>query len=84
MIVCNRFPSRLRNLSNRPSPRSEFLSLRNKMKNLLSTLISWNFAVWDIPGILQGDEYRNYQQTPTIWHWKRIAEDNETMETDKK
>ena len=39
---------------------------------------------WDIPGILQGDEYRNYQQTPTIWHWKRIAEEKAKKETDKK
>jgi hypothetical protein len=27
---------------------------------------------WDIPGLLQGDEFRNYQNTPTIWHWKRV------------
>ncbi len=29
---------------------------------------------WDIPGLLQGEEYRNYQQDPTVWHWKRIDE----------
>jgi hypothetical protein len=29
---------------------------------------------YDIPGLLQGREYRNYQQTPKIWHWKRIIE----------
>jgi hypothetical protein len=29
---------------------------------------------WDIPGILQGDEYRNYQKDPTVWHWKRVVE----------
>jgi hypothetical protein len=39
---------------------------------------------WDIPGMLQGDEYRNYQQTPTIWHWKRVTEEKEQKETDKK
>ena len=27
---------------------------------------------WDIPGVLQGDEYRNYQNDPTVWHWKRV------------
>jgi hypothetical protein len=30
---------------------------------------------WDIPGILQGDEYRNYQKDPTVWHWKRVVEE---------
>ncbi|MBI1313203.1 hypothetical protein GC176_18075 [bacterium] len=29
---------------------------------------------WDIPGLLQGGEYRNYQNEPTIWHWKRVRE----------
>ena len=27
---------------------------------------------WDVPGVLQGDEYRNYQNDPTVWHWKRV------------
>jgi RNA polymerase sigma factor (sigma-70 family) len=30
---------------------------------------------YDIPGLLQGDKYRNYQETPRIWHWKRIKEE---------
>lgn len=30
---------------------------------------------WDIPGILQGYKYRNYQKDPTVWHWKRVVED---------
>ncbi len=30
---------------------------------------------WDIPGLLQGGEYRNYQNNPTIWHWKRVRGD---------
>lgn len=32
---------------------------------------------WDIPGLLQGGLYRNYQDTPTIWHWKRVRETDE-------
>ncbi len=27
---------------------------------------------WDIPGLLRGKEFRNYQLTPTIWHWTRV------------
>ena len=30
---------------------------------------------YDIPGLLHGDDYRNYQETPTIWHWKRVKEE---------
>jgi hypothetical protein len=29
---------------------------------------------YDIPGLLQTDAFRNYQQTPRVWHWKRIKE----------
>lgn len=29
---------------------------------------------YDIPGVLQGDGHRNYQQTPRVWHWKRVKE----------
>lgn len=29
---------------------------------------------WDIPGLLRGGEFRNYQDKPTIWHWKRVKE----------
>lgn len=29
---------------------------------------------WDIPGLLQDDEYRNYQNEPTIWHWKHVKD----------
>lgn len=29
---------------------------------------------WDIPGLLHGDTYRNYQNSPTIWHWKRVKD----------
>jgi hypothetical protein len=29
---------------------------------------------YDIPGLLHGDMYRNYQESPTIWHWKRVKE----------
>ena len=27
---------------------------------------------YDIPGLLDGDKYRNYQQMPRLWHWKRV------------
>jgi len=37
---------------------------------------------YDIPGLLHGDTYRNYQESPTIWHWKRVKETKE--EKDKK
>jgi hypothetical protein len=30
---------------------------------------------YDIPGLLHGTNYRNYQATPTIWHWKRVKEE---------
>lgn len=30
---------------------------------------------YDVPGLLQGRDYRNYQETPTVWHWKRLAAD---------
>lgn len=30
---------------------------------------------WDIPGLLQNGEYRNYQDQPTIWHWKKVKDD---------
>jgi hypothetical protein len=29
---------------------------------------------YDIPGLLHGDNYRNYQRTPRVWHWKRVKE----------
>ena len=29
---------------------------------------------YDVPGLLTGDTFRNYQQTPKVWHWKRIKE----------
>jgi hypothetical protein len=29
---------------------------------------------YDIPGLLQGDDYRNYQETPRVWHWKRVKQ----------
>ena len=31
---------------------------------------------YDIPGLLHGDEYRNYQSKTRIWHWKRVIEDD--------
>lgn len=38
---------------------------------------------WDIPGILQGDEYQNYQKEPTVWHWKRVVEEKDAEGTTK-
>ena len=38
---------------------------------------------WDIPGVLQGDEYRNYLPGPTVWHWKRSEEEKATAEAAK-
>ncbi len=29
---------------------------------------------FDIPGLLHGDRYRNYQPSPKLWHWKRVVE----------
>ena len=29
---------------------------------------------YDIPGLLHGDDYRNYQSQTRIWHWKRVPE----------
>jgi hypothetical protein len=27
---------------------------------------------YDISGVLQGDAYRNYQESPHVWHWKKV------------
>ena len=35
---------------------------------------------FDIPGMLQDAEYRNYQETPKIWHWKRVAQEEAAAE----
>ena len=29
---------------------------------------------YDVSGLLQGDAYRNYQDTPVVWRWKRIED----------
>ena len=29
---------------------------------------------YDIPGLLHGEPYRNYQETPVVWRWKRVKE----------
>jgi len=31
-----------------------------------------NEYFYDVPGLLQGDTYRNYQETPTVWRWKKV------------
>jgi len=37
---------------------------------------------YDIPGMLQGREYRNYQETPKVWHWKRLAPEDVPVESE--
>jgi hypothetical protein len=27
---------------------------------------------YDIPGLLDGDDYRNYQQSPKFWRWRKV------------
>jgi hypothetical protein len=42
---------------------------------------------YDIPGLLHGDEYRNYQDQPKVWHWKRVVDEDAEpapAETDSK
>ena len=29
---------------------------------------------YDVPGLLQGDQYHNYQSQPKVWHWKRVVD----------
>jgi hypothetical protein len=29
---------------------------------------------YDIPGLLQGETYRNYQESPTVWRWSKVKE----------
>jgi hypothetical protein len=31
---------------------------------------------YDVPGLLHGETYRNYQEVPTVWRWKKVAEPN--------
>lgn len=31
---------------------------------------------YDVPGLLSGEQFDNYQVLPKVWHWKRIASDN--------
>jgi len=35
---------------------------------------------YDIPGLLHGDTYRNYQPSASLWHWKRVKETTEEKE----
>ena len=40
---------------------------------------------FDIPGLLHGDQYRNYQSKPKVWHWKRVADkDSDAAPTQSK
>ena len=39
---------------------------------------------YDVPGLLQGDTYRNYQESPSVWRWKKVkAEAAPTVEKPK-
>ncbi len=52
-----------------------FYAVGGKPKDGLSFIYkvdSDNF--YDVPGLLHGQDYRNYQANPTIWHWKRVKE----------
>jgi len=31
---------------------------------------------YDIPGLLHGDEYQNYQTQPGFWHWQRLPDND--------
>lgn len=31
-------------------------------------------SFYDVSGLLQGETYRNYQESPTVWHWKKVKE----------
>jgi len=31
---------------------------------------------YDVPGLLHGDEYRNYQSQTRVWHWKRVPDND--------
>ena len=33
---------------------------------------------YDVTGLLQGETYRNYQESPRVWHWKKVKEGAET------
>lgn len=35
---------------------------------------------YDIPGLLNGEQFRNYQSTPKVWHWKRIQPPEANLE----
>jgi hypothetical protein len=37
---------------------------------------------YDIPGMLHGDQYRNYLRKPKVWQWKRIAENDTTKSSE--
>lgn len=41
-------------------------------------------SFYDIPGLLQGDNYRNYQEPPTVWHWTKVKEGNAPEQTPAK
>jgi len=31
-------------------------------------------SFYDVSGLLQGETYRNYQESPSVWHWKKVKE----------
>ena len=40
-------------------------------------------SFWDVPGLLHGTKYRNYQRNPTVWHWKRVKTQEDDVEARK-
>lgn len=40
--------------------------------------------LWEISGMLQGDEYRNKQKDPAILHWRRVVEGKDEEDAAKK
>lgn len=38
---------------------------------------------YDIPGMLHGDQFRNYSRQPKVWQWKRIAENDTVTPTER-
>ena len=39
---------------------------------------------YDIPGLLHGERFQNYQERPKVWRWKRLADRAEKASTSSK
>jgi hypothetical protein len=50
-----------------------FYAVGGSPKNGMSYVYKVNQEnFYDVPGLLHGDEYRNYQTATKVWHWKRV------------